>query len=278
MRSFLAFLSTIILIVAGFFRFFEILFEWILIGYFMFHRGVALPGHSKRSITARNPIIQKLIDFLYRKRDSLFEILHGGQPTKAILIVIFGGMIFGWVAALAWFTIRDYRFVVARELIETAFDIVLFGAVLCFLRGYFRDFFDDLSEAKRKDDAATAAARAAEDEALNEEEPDDDYGQPIGSFGAFAVGLAQKDRVHMDYFIRRGLRGQSIFATIDDVREEEDYDAQESWESKVSIRFIFSGYSVVTLGVLAFIIGTLASIIYFVPITEHLSEFLFPEK
>ncbi len=277
MRLFLAILSALVLFAAGFFRLTEILLEWVFIGYFMFHPGVAIPGHSKRSITVGNPKLQKAIDFLYRKRDSIADLLHGGQPTKAVLFVVLGGVLFGWVAALAWFAIRDYRFVAARELIETAFDIVLFGAVLYFLRGYFRDYLEDLAEAKRKDNAATAATRAVEDEMLNVEEPDDDYGQPVGSFGAFSIGGSQKNRAHMDYFIRRGLRGQSIFATVDDVRDEEDYDAQESWEKKVSRGFVISGYAIVLLGVVIFFLGSFFSLFHFVPITDLLSGFLFSD-
>jgi len=276
MRTLFTAFSAIVLLAAGFFRYFEVLTEWIAVGYFMFHRGVAIPQRSKRSINVSNHSLQMVIDFLYRKRDAIADLLHGGSPGKAISKIILGGVVLGWLLALSWFFFRDYRFVAARELIETVLDVFLFGATFYILRYYYRGYLSDLTKAKAKDESETATARTAEDAILSEPKPKDDYGEPVGQFGAFSIGGSLQDRLHMDYFIRRGLRGQSIFATVDDVREEEDHDAQGNWEARVSRGFVLSGYSIVIVGALLFLAGFLLSLIHFIPITDIVSELIFP--
>lgn len=275
MRVFLIFITAFAVFLSGFFRYFEILTEWLAIGFFTFHPSVAIPSHVTHEVSAKNRLLKRGLELFYQKRKTLSEMIHGGSPGRAVAWIIFGGIVIGWVLALTWIFFRDWHFVVAREVIETGLDLLVFASALYLLRARIRRYLDDLTEAKRRDEAVLSAERAKEDEILNEPEPDDDYGEPVGQFFSFLRPSSPKDQVHMSHFYKRAYYGQSIFDTIDDIRDEEDYQTQTRWVKTVCREYVSSGYLITLSGAALFLFGVLVSLFVYFPVTDIVAESIF---
>jgi hypothetical protein len=128
------------------------------------------------------------IDFKTR----LIQRAVEGRTFSAAAVVTLIGVAAGWILMLGWLFVRDWRFVVARELKETVVDAVVFVPFVLLLGGVLKQARDAAVAAQDEVEAAHTGEPVATDPR------DPDYWDMMGQYGRAMgeVGLHMTQALH----------------------------------------------------------------------------------
>ncbi len=138
------------IIVAGFLRMGEILFEWVVVSVILFHPAVVNPNFELAKWRTGVAPLDWLLALAQGKFFKLRDAIFSASPGKPIFSVLLTGIALGWGGTLGWLFWRDWRFVFSPELIETALDLALFGVAFFLVRDYYRAQYHAHEAARKK--------------------------------------------------------------------------------------------------------------------------------
>jgi hypothetical protein len=181
--------------VAGYCGLFEIAIEAALVSWAAFRvfwkplEAEAPSGWLSWAFELKTRLVQKAVE---------------GRTFAAAGMVTLMGVAAGWVLMLGWLFVRDWHFVVARELKETVVDVIVFVPFVLLLGGVLKAARDAAIAAQEKVEAAYTGEPMATDPR------DPDYWDMMGQYarGMGEVGL------HLNQALRGNLAAGASLLTL----------------------------------------------------------------